>query len=208
MQLYLSSYHLGDHPESLAELFSNKKVALISNAVDYSTDQERNNLTQGQELRDLRSIGLNPTELDLREFFGQPERLSSELAQFGGIWIRGGNCFVLRRAMRYSGLDTLILAQTNNPNFVYAGYSAGACVAGPTLRGLELVDDEVITPPQYNPEIIWEGLNVVPFSIAPHYKSDHPESDDIDRVVEFFERNEMPYKALRDGEVYLGSISS
>ncbi|MDQ6985333.1 MAG: hypothetical protein Q9M91_01745 [Candidatus Dojkabacteria bacterium] len=42
MKLYLSSYQLGDNPERLAELFSkNKKVGVIMNALDWSTDLDR-----------------------------------------------------------------------------------------------------------------------------------------------------------------------
>jgi dipeptidase E len=50
-------------------------------------------------------------------------------------------------------------------------------------------------------EIIWGGLGFVEFSIAPHYRSAHPESEEIEKVVKYFEENNMPYRALHDGEV-------
>ena len=83
---------------------------------------------------------------------------------------------------------------------VYGGYSAGICILTPTLRGLELVDDADFVPDGYDSEIIWDGLGIVPYSIAPHYKSDHPESPAIDNTVEYFKEKNMPFKTLRDGE--------
>ena len=51
------------------------------------------------------------------------------------IWVNGGNVFLLRRAMQQSGLDNVIIERKSDDGFVYSGYSAGACVVGPTLRG-------------------------------------------------------------------------
>jgi len=48
--------------------------------------------------------------------------------------------------------------------------------------------------------VIFDGLGLVDYSIAPHYRSDHLESATIEKVVGFFETNSMPYKALRDGQ--------
>jgi dipeptidase E len=40
----------------------------------------------------------------------------------------------------------------------------------------------------------------VQYAIAPHYKSDHPESAAIDKSVEYLIDNHIPFIALRDGE--------
>ena len=40
----------------------------------------------------------------------------------------------------------------------------------------------------------------VPFAIAVHYKSDHPESASVDREIAFYEASGIPYRTLRDGE--------
>jgi hypothetical protein len=40
---------------------------------------------------------------------------------------------------------------------------------------------------------------------VPHYKSDYPESHLMENVVSFMEREGLPYKTLRDGEVILGN---
>ena len=79
-------------------------------------------------------------ELDLR-CFGQHAVLRTALNGVGLIWVTGGNVLVLREAIRRSGLQDFIGEQLRSEAVAYGGYSAGACVAGPTLRGLETVDD-------------------------------------------------------------------
>jgi dipeptidase E len=103
--------------------------------------------------------------------------------------------FVLREAIRRSGLEDFIGEQLHSEALAYGGYSAGACVAGPTLRGLEMVDDATAVN-----EPIWRGLGLVDCSIVPHYRSDHPESESIEEVVEYFEAARIPYRPLRDGQ--------
>jgi hypothetical protein len=41
----------------------------------------------------------------------------------------------------------------------------------------------------------------IDYLILPHYKSDHPESNDIDKEVEFCKREGIRFRPLRDGEV-------
>jgi dipeptidase E len=203
MKLYLSSYRLGDNPKKLIELFSdNKKVAVIANAMDFVDDLQREEKTK-HSIDELKNLGLLPEEIDLRDYFGKQKELSEKLNNFGAVYVRGGNTFILRRAMLQSGFDNLIKEKNKDPNFVYAGYSAGICVLSPTLHGLELVDEPNIVPQGYNQKIIRDGLGVVDFSIAPHYKSDHPESGMVDREVEYFIKNKVPFKTLRDGEVII-----
>ena len=47
---------------------------------------------------------------------------------------------------------------------------------------------------------MWEGLALYPFCIAPHFRSDHPETKLIDQSVEYFIEKKIPFVALRDGE--------
>ncbi len=205
MKLYLSSYKLGDQSQQLVSWLPNKRIALISNALDFATDLERKEQSRQRDVAELRGIGLDPGEIDLRSYFGKKDELETALSQFDGIWLRGGNTFVLRRAMAYSGLD-LLLQSLATTDFVYGGYSAGACVAAPTLRGIDLADDPEITPNGYQPEIIWDGLNFVPYCIAPHYDSDHPESALIQRSIQYFIDHQIHFVALRDGDVLLEEI--
>jgi dipeptidase E len=105
--------------------------------------------------------------------------------------------------MSQSGLDELLAERSHDSSFVYAGYSAGACVMAPTLRGLDLVDDPIIVPTGYAEDTLWDGLGFVPFAIAPHYRSPHPESGLVENVIDYFIENNIAFIALRDGDVYL-----
>lgn len=203
MKLFLSSYRLGDKPEKLLELFSdNKKIAIISNAMDFVDDLIRAEHIQ-QSMSELKALGLSSEEIDLRNYFSRQEELGEMLNNFGAVYVRGGNTFILRRAMAQSGFDTWIKSKIKDQNFIYAGYSAGICVLSPTLHGLELVDDPDSVPERYNKKIVWEGLNLVDYSLAPHYKSNHPEAGMVDKTVEYFIKQKLPFKTLRDGEIII-----
>ena len=64
----------------------------------------------------------------------------------------------------------------------------------------EEVDDPNAIPEGYQSEIIWDGLNLLPYSVAPHYRSDHPESAAVDQMVQHLIDNHILFKALRDGQ--------
>jgi dipeptidase E len=82
----------------------------------------------------------------------------------------------------------------------YGGYSAGVDILQPHLHGIELVDDPDIVPVGYLPDIIWDCLGLLPYCVAPHYKSAHPESAGIDKTVDYYITHHVPFIALRDGE--------
>lgn len=201
MKLYLSSYRLGKNAEILKTMVSqNKCVAIISNALDFSNDQERLMESYNREKEDMESLGFIPTPLDLRMYFGKSDALKDKLYEYGLLWVRGGNTFILRRAMQESGLDQILISYKGREDIVYAGYSAGVCVLSPSLHGLELVDDPIMIPDGYKKQTIWEGLSVIPYSVAPHYRSDHPESMDVEKTVMYFKNNNIEYRTLSDGD--------
>jgi dipeptidase E len=55
----------------------------------------------------------------------------------------------------------------------------------------------------YAEPTIWDGLGLIPYSIVPHHRSDHPESGAVEAMVEYFEAHKMPFVALRDGETII-----
>ena len=110
---------------------------------------------------------------------------------------------MLRRAFRQSGFDHVISKLLKEDAVAYGGFSAGVCILAPSLRGIELVDPKDEVSGEYEKPVIWDGLGVLPYAVAPHYKSDHPESADIDKCVEYFKENGMAYRTLRDGEAIL-----
>jgi dipeptidase E len=203
MQLYLSSYRFGNCVGRLRAMASGGAAVVIANALDYTDDLARKDAGTAREIGELARVGFTARELDLRSCFGRPEVLREQLANVALIWVVGGSAFLLRRALKLSGLDAYLLARRADASLVYGGYSAGAVVATPTLRGIELVDPPDVIATGYDPEIVWDGVGLLPYSIAPHYKSQHPDSEAIDKVVHYFIDNQMLFKALRDGEVII-----
>ena len=207
MKYYLSSYKIGGEKEvqQLKDLIPpNKRTAYISNALDFSDDLERRKQSEQADIDQLKSVGLEVEHFDLRNYFDQPEKLESDLRQYGVIWTRGGNVFVLRQAMKLSGFDNILNKFASEDNgILYGGYSAGVCVLAPSLKGLELVDDITKRPYPQQYELIWEGLNLIDYAVVPHYKSDHPETELVDRVVEQYEKDGTPHKTLSDGQAII-----
>lgn len=199
MRLYLSSLGLGDATPELLALAPRGRVALIMNALD--GDASSRGHWQADQTQELAALGYRVDELDLRRFFGTPDALEADLADVDMVWINGGNTFVLMRAMRLSGFDRVIAKRLTENSIVYGGFSAATVAATPSLRGIEAVDDPRQVPEGYPGEIVWDGLGLVPFQVAVHYRSDHPESDDVEEEIAFYEREGLAYRTLRDGQV-------
>lgn len=203
MKFYLSSYKIGNNVDKLKNLIpENKKTAYISNALDFSNDIERRKQSETTDTDQLKSLGLDVEVLDLRKYFDKQIELEKKILEFGVIWVRGGNLFVLRQAMKISGFDNVLKNILKN-NILYGGFSAGICVLAPTLRGMDLMDDLTVRPYGDQQEVIWNGLNILDYSIVPHYHSDHPESESANKAVEYLIENKLLFKALRDGEVII-----
>jgi dipeptidase E len=204
MRLYLSSYRLGDRGGSLLALLGNgKRAAIIENAQDHlaPADRVRRRCDVHDPYAELAGLGIAAEQLDLRDYFGRPAQLAAQLAGFDLVWVTGGNAFVLRRAMQRSGFDALIVDLLDRDEIVYGGYSAGAVVAGPSLAGIDCIDDPDQVPAGYDPAPIWEGLGLIDFTIVPHYRSPHPESRAAERATRQLSGRGLRYRALRDGEV-------
>ncbi|MES2409279.1 MAG: Type 1 glutamine amidotransferase-like domain-containing protein [Patescibacteria group bacterium] len=202
MKLYLSSHDFGEDPQKFVSLFTGQpNIAVILNAQDYLLGPERKERIS-EELENLRKIGIKGTEVDLRDFKNRSD-LMHEFKKYNGVWVMGGNVFLLRRMMSDSAFDIMIKEINISPDFVYGGYSAGSVVAGKTLEGFELVDDVQAVKKVYGSDIVWEGLGLIDYSIAPHYRSGHEESDAIENVVNYLEERKISYKTLQDGQVII-----
>ena len=223
MRLYLSSERLGERagallamlPERAQEKSSDfsgssarpgkyhSRVAVIANGYDHRSTAARD-LYRAEvydPLEEFRSLELLAHELDLRAHFGDPQSLRDRLAGYDLAWVMGGNSFILRRAMRQSGFDTVIRELLEADRIAYGGYAAGAVVAGPNLRGMELMDDPWELPDGYDEPLIWHGLGLTPFAIVPHYRSRHPEAASAEKVVSYMRARRTRFRAISDGEV-------
>lgn len=184
MKLYLSSFRVGHHPERLIEMVAGRTLGLIPNALDYVPPPARDESNR-RARAEVEALGITVASLDLTDYFGLQKHLETDLRALGGVWVRGGNAFVLRQAMRLSGFDVLLERMVDS-DFVYAGYSAGACVLAPSLEGIQHVDDPTVVPYESS-EPIMEGLGLLDYLVLPHFRSDHPESEAIEREVAYCE---------------------
>ncbi len=204
MKLYLSSYRLGNHADKLRELVGRPgaRVAVSINAIDFSTDTERTAAVLQRELDDMRSLGFEAEQLDLREYFKRDD-IVEKMAQYDLVWFSGGNTFILAKAFKQSGFDAVFEELIKQEKLIYAGYSAAFCVLPKSLHGVELVDDKDIVADGYESGEIWEGVGLIDFYPIVHFRSDHPESDDVEKEYMFVRENNMAHKTFQDGDVYI-----
>jgi dipeptidase E len=206
MRLYLASYRIGDgFPELVRMARPGARVGVVSNALDDIplADREAYSRKVHDPLADFRDHGLDAYDLDLRAYFGRPEALLAELERTRMVWAVGGNAFLLRRAMRQSGFDAIAPGLIWADRLIYGGWSAGACVAAPSLRGIDLMDDPTVLAEGYDPAPVWEGLGLIDAAVVPHWRSDHPEAEAAERCAAWMTANRIPHRALRDGDVLI-----
>lgn len=204
MRLYLASSRTGaTFPELLRMAGPGARVAVVSNALDAIPQESRDAYarTVFDPVAHFRDCGLEAEDLDLRRYFRRAKALAEALVQVDLVWAVGGNAFLLRRAMRQSGFDAIVPGLVWANRLIYGGWSAGACVAGPTLRGLDLMDDPAELADGYDPEPVWEGLGLIDGAIVPHYGSDHPEAEAAGAAAAWMRDHAVPHRTLRDGDV-------
>ena len=203
MKYYLSSYEIGNETEKLKQLVPKGKIGYIPNALDFTgADPERRAKRNENDMGSLHELGFAVELVNLQDYFGKQDELERKLEELGAIFISGGNVFVLRQAMKLSGLDEILKRLRQKSDFLYAGYSAAGCVLAESLKGMDIVDP-LDTPYGEQKEIIWDGLGFVNFRFMPHWGSNHPESSNIDKEIAYCKENNISYKAVRDGEVII-----
>lgn len=208
MKFYLSSYKYGDikyhdYLKNWIKMNGNKLV-FISNSRDLypDTDIKLSKIEADRDL--LRNIGFEIIDLSLKDYFGKEELLRNNLKQYNAFCLIGGNTFVLRKAMELSGFDNYLKDNLYNENILYMGYSAGICVLSKTLKGLDIVDEPVNI---YNDDDVnYNGINIFEETFLPHYKSDHPESEAVDKVYNYLVENNMKFITLSDGDVVIREV--
>ena len=202
MILYLSSQKFGDKYDYLKRWISNhnNKILLIFNALDAKgQDKIDNNVKEDITL--LEQIGFEVTVIDLKEYFDKNEELRKLCRKYNSFCVMGGNVFVLRQAMKYSGFDCFLEDIKNDDNYLYIGYSAGSSVLSKIIDVLKLADDPIDF---YNKgEIIYDGIGFIDYVFIPHYKSNYHKAHLIDEIVNTCEKDNIKYKAFTDGNVII-----
>ena len=201
MRLYLSSYQLGEHGERLQAMVRGAgRGYVIMNALD-AGEESRRREDAHRQIRALAELGLEATDLDLREH--TPASIDEVVGETDFLWVRGGNVFTLRMALARSGMDAVIRDGLSRDRFVYAGFSAGPCVLAPSLAGLEHCDPVEQCLAAYG-EVRQDGLGVLDRPVVPHLDSPgHPETTLLGEVASRYTADGIPYWGLRDGQVLL-----
>ena len=99
---------LGDKSADFYALLAEKKsVGYIANALDDLIGKKDAWLERhiSADVRMLEELGLKVEVIDLKDYFGASSKLAQYLTSLSGVWVSGGNVFVLRQAMHLSGLE-------------------------------------------------------------------------------------------------------
>ena len=206
MKLYLSSYKVGDKVEELRKWISEhgNKICLIPNSRDIYPESERKEKGIQADVEELTNIGFDVTVISLKDYFNHKEKLIKALEKFRAFYVIGGNTFALRQAMYLSGFDEYLKTIENDPDYLYAGYSAGICVLAKDMHGLDICDDSNINP--YGIDTMWNGLGYFDYIFLPHYKSNHKETKLVDTSVDYCNQHNIKFKTLSDGDVIIQEI--
>jgi dipeptidase E len=184
------------------ELFGgDSRVGVITNAKDYKSPEERRT-SVNELLGYLSGLGMMPVEIDLRNYFeSKGDEVNAVLSKKKSIWLAGGNVFLLRRALRQSGIESLLGDKVRKNEITLGGESAGAIIMGPTLKYSELETDEDspdYIPGGYDKEVIWTGLGLVDFVPVPHYQTLGYEG--IDDYITNLGKENIPHKKMTDNQ--------
>ena len=165
MKLFLYSSYLMEawHRTALCRLASKGpeelRIAAIENALDV---EEGSDDWIGQTRASLPARGDNLDRVDLRAWCDGQPGLRDRLARSDVIWVCGGNGFYLRWILRESGADRIIRELVSGGT-VYAGWSAGAVLAGPTLQYFDAVENLEVVP-----EVLFDALGLTNLVVLPH----------------------------------------
>lgn len=184
MKLFLASQDLGNFAEALQLMIGDKKRALvISNARDYYQDEGRIKESLTKTFVNLEKIGVTSERLDLREYFGDPDRLVERVSEYdpGLVFAIGGNVYCLATALATSSMYDIIQQGLERDAFVYGGYSAGSMIAMDDLSLYDVADYSKkplrlseVAKGVYGANPSFHGLGLIPQYILPHMdRADH-----------------------------------
>ncbi len=137
------------------------KLAMIENAADPRSKDATPGWVEQNRVA-IRSHRFDVEIIDIRQYKEEQAKLKDKLAGKDVIWFGGGNTYYLRWLLKDTGLDT-ILGELVTGGIVYSGGSAGAIMAGPTLKHFDVADD-----PNDAPELILDGLGLTDSVVVPH----------------------------------------
>lgn len=202
IKLFLSSVTISDAQSAEFVKLVGKprksiKLALIENAADVEAGSEKWVLNNRHTIQ---SHGFDIEIVNLKQFTNRRIELLEVLQKKHAIWLGGGNTYYLNWLLKTTKCDDIIKYLVSN-GMIYGGGSAGAIIAGPTLKHWETADD-----PNVAPEIGLEGLHLTELVVVPHIDNSKFEklSKDINKKLTNEGYNTVPLKddqaLIIDGE--------
>lgn len=195
-----------------------KRVLLISNSTLYGSSYLDHAESEIRDfLGNVKNILFVPSALYDRDAYASMARerfqkmnydltsihtiadMSQAMKKADAIFIGGGNTFRLLKALYDFDLLHSIRRRVHE-GLPYIGSSAGAIVAGPTIKTTK--DMPVVQPASF------DSLGLVSFQISPHYLDPDPNSTHMgetqeERINQFLEENDAPVVGLREGTMLL-----
>jgi dipeptidase E len=136
------------------------QIAIIENATDIINGDRSWQAT----FREMLSInGYQLEQVDLLQWLEHKKELEQKLSEKDVVWLGGGHTYYLRWILKRSGADKIISKLVHGGK-VYAGWSAGAIMAGPTTRFFNEMGDDSSDAP----EMIHDGLFLTDMVVVPH----------------------------------------
>jgi len=125
----------------------------------------------------------------------ESKNMKKALSEAQGIFVGGGNTFLLLRTLYDQSLLEVIKSKISK-GIPYLGTSAGSNILGKSIKTTN--DMPIVYPPSF------EGIQAVPFNINPHYTdpqlgSKHMGETRDTRIKEFLKYNDTTVVGLREG---------
>ncbi len=145
-------------PKLIGKKPTDTKIVFIPTAADPYEDKSFVDTDREKWLE----LKYNFTELDIKN--KKEGQLRKDLKNFDIIYLSGGNVFYLLQEANKCGLKNIVKDHLKQGK-IYAGGSAGAAIAGPSLEPLQTIDD-----PQKAPELKdYTAFGLVDFIVLPHF---------------------------------------
>lgn len=157
-KLFLTSGGLSALPKFLGKPAKGLKLIFIPTAAN----EYENSWWLDNDRKTFYEMGFDIIEMDIAgKAKGELEKIFKNVDI---IHVGGGNTFYLLREIRKCGFDEIV-KKLIDKGVVYIGSSAGACVVGPDIKPIALLEDSQKTPNLKSTK----GLNSVNFLVIPHF---------------------------------------
>jgi dipeptidase E len=173
---------LGKNPHDCTAAFIPTAADMMPKKYSWILDSSKKELTD---------IGIKTFDIDLKK----ETKISLRQKLHGSdiIYVMGGNTFYLMHWVRKSGFDGVVKELLSQK--IYLGVSAGSIIVGPEIESASWGSNGDKNTVKIKDK---SGLNLVPFSIYPHFKK-----DDLSMLKEETKKLDNPIVALTDKQAII-----